>query len=59
MKKASGVVIIVLTAVLSAVTWVLIRKTSKIKIQRHKTDENKEKIFENLAGSQIIRFFAK
>lgn len=47
MKKASGVVIIVLTAVLSAVTWVLIRKTSKIKIQRHKTDENKEKSVES------------
>lgn len=43
MKKAYGVVVIVLTAVLSAATWVLIRKTSNNKIRQHKTDENKVK----------------
>ena len=43
MKKAYGVIIIVLTAVLSAATWVLIRKTSKIKKRQHKTDEDKIK----------------
>ncbi len=43
MKKAHSVAVIVLTAVVSAATWVLIRKTSTNKIRQHKTDKNKVK----------------
>lgn len=39
MKKAYSVAVIVLTALLSVVTWALIRKTTKIKKRQYKTDE--------------------
>lgn len=47
MKKANSVVVIVFSALLSVVTWVLIRKTSKYKIRRYKKDEKIKKSVED------------
>ena len=50
MKKAYSVVVIVLTALLSVVTWALIRKTTKIKKRQYKTDE---KIVKSVEDNEI------
>lgn len=47
MKKAYSVAVIVLTALLSVVTWALIRKTTILKKRQYKTDENKVKSVED------------
>ncbi len=50
MKKAYSVAVIVLTAMLSVVTWALIRKTIKIKKRQYKTDE---KIVKSVEDNEI------
>jgi len=50
MKKAYSVAVIVLTAMLSVVTWALIRKTTKIKKRQYKTDE---KIVKSVEDNEI------
>ena len=47
MKKAYSVAVIVLTALLSVVTWALIRKTTILKKRQYKTDEKKVKSVED------------
>lgn len=50
MKKAYSVAVIVLTAMLSVVTWALIRKTTNIKKRQYKTDE---KIVKSVEDNEI------
>ena len=47
MKKADSDAVIVLTALLSIVTWALIRKATKFKKRQYKTDEKKVKSVED------------